>query len=810
MSAAPSEPPTQPTLAAALAAWDAGLCVVRVNADGTKTPIGKWKQWQTNRPPRETVARWFADGHPGMGVLTGAVSGNLEMLELEGLAVHDGVWQRFLDLADTEGLGPLVDRIITGYSETSPSAGVHLFYKIAGEALGEGNRKLARRNVTTTLIETRGEGGFVVVAPSHGGTHPTGEAWIAECGSFATIATITADERLSLFELCERFDEMTAADVAKPLPVQVANTIRIARPAADSEHWMQAVIDELARRTWADILGAYGWTHAMTSQGVDYWRRPGKDDGWSATTNAKGTDRMIVFSSNTPFVEYTGRGLAPSYDRLDVIATYSHGGDRVAAARTLAGRDTLKPTRTGQIVVSGAHTPPAHIDPETGEIIAADGQDGPALLPEEFWQARQVYEHIRTAARARLIAPDALFGAVLARVALMTDHRFILPPIIGRYGTLDFLLGLSGPSGAGKGSTLDTSAEVLPASVGQANDYRTTTAPVGSGEGMTHAYYEPTTETVDGKKKTVYRRKWEGILFRIDEGQTLSTLAQRSGQTTMTTLRSAWSGEGLGGSYASADKKVTLEPRSYRFVGVMGIQPALAKDLLADHIGGTPQRFVWLSMLDPHVPDDTPEWPGVIPWQPPAWTSRDASQVGGRMSTVIAVDEVVTGILRAERRDKLRTGGTDDDHAALRRLKLSALLAILDERLNVTPDDWRLAGMVADTSTAAVEGMRRAIDNEAERVAMLDAAQAGRRARAAEHARAQVANETDRVARTIARHVHKHHGECSKPCVRRCVTQAVRSDLRAVMPDGIARAVALGWVVEDENEGLEPGESRPA
>lgn len=46
MSAAPSEPPTQPTLAAALAAWDAGLCVVRVNADGTKTPIGRLAQWR--------------------------------------------------------------------------------------------------------------------------------------------------------------------------------------------------------------------------------------------------------------------------------------------------------------------------------------------------------------------------------------------------------------------------------------------------------------------------------------------------------------------------------------------------------------------------------------------------------------------------------------------------------------------------------------------------------------------------------------------------------------------------------------------
>lgn len=790
-------------LEAALAAYDAGLCVVRAHDDGSKAPVGTWKQWQTTRPPRAQVARWFADGHPGMGIICGAVSGNLEMLELEGVAVREGIWDRLQQRCDEAGLGPVLDRIVYGYSETTPSAGIHMVYR-SDEI--DGNLKLARRDKVTTLIETRGEGGFVVVAPSHGPVHPTGQAWELENGSFASIAAITPDERRLLHAICREFDEVTPEDETKPLPDAIEANITIAPiTVGGHEGWMQAVIDELDRKSWRDVLEPYGWTYCMTAKNVDYWRRPDKSEGgFSATTNAKGTDRLIVFSSNTPFSEYTGRGLAPSYDRLDVIATYSHGGDRVAAARALAGPGFAPRNIAAgvQFAAGGAR----NMAPDSGQPDAVD----PVVLPEEFWQSRAIFGHIRTAARARLISPDALFGAVLARVALLTDHRFVLPATVGRFGTLDLLLGLSGGSGAGKGSTLDTAADVLPAQSAR-DDYRTKTAPIGSGEGMVHAYFEPIAETIDGKRKTVYRRRWEGILFRIDEGQALGALAQRSGQTTMTTIRSAWSGEMLGGSYASADKKVSLEAGTYRFVGVMAIQPALARDILADHIGGTPQRFIWLSMMDPDVPDVAPAWPGPINWSPPVWSSADASPVmHGRMATVIVLADEIVAELHAERRHKLRNGGTSDDHAALRRLKVATLLAILDERLNVTIDDWHLAGLVAETSKAAIEQMRHAIEAEEERVVQRDVSMAGRRAQAAELARASVANETDRVARTIGRHVHKHHAETGKPCHRRCISKAVRSDLRHVALAGIARAIAVGWLLEDDDEGFTPGDSRPA
>ena len=79
----------------ALAAFDAGLCVVRVKADGSKRPVAVagcgpvdpatgergygWKAFETLRPDRAIVAEWFAGKHPGIGVVTGEISGNLEI-----------------------------------------------------------------------------------------------------------------------------------------------------------------------------------------------------------------------------------------------------------------------------------------------------------------------------------------------------------------------------------------------------------------------------------------------------------------------------------------------------------------------------------------------------------------------------------------------------------------------------------------------------------------------------------------------------------------------------------------------------------
>jgi hypothetical protein len=58
------------------------------------------------------------------------------------------------------------------------------------------------------LIETRGEGGYLVIAPSNGRVHPTGKPYVLRRGGLATIAEITPEEREALWALARSFDEM--------------------------------------------------------------------------------------------------------------------------------------------------------------------------------------------------------------------------------------------------------------------------------------------------------------------------------------------------------------------------------------------------------------------------------------------------------------------------------------------------------------------------------------------------------------------------------------------------------------------------
>jgi putative DNA primase/helicase len=61
-----------------------GICAVPVATDGSKRPaLANWKLYQERLPTPDELMTWFASAE-GVGVICGKVSGNLEMLELEG------------------------------------------------------------------------------------------------------------------------------------------------------------------------------------------------------------------------------------------------------------------------------------------------------------------------------------------------------------------------------------------------------------------------------------------------------------------------------------------------------------------------------------------------------------------------------------------------------------------------------------------------------------------------------------------------------------------------------------------------------
>jgi hypothetical protein len=92
-------------------------------------------------------------------VVCGAVSGNLEAIDFDN---HGELFAKWAEALPQE----LFDRLVI---ERTPSGGFHASYRCAAPV--GGNLKLAtgmRDGKRTTLIETRGEGGYVKCAPSAG------------------------------------------------------------------------------------------------------------------------------------------------------------------------------------------------------------------------------------------------------------------------------------------------------------------------------------------------------------------------------------------------------------------------------------------------------------------------------------------------------------------------------------------------------------------------------------------------------------------------------------------------------------------
>jgi hypothetical protein len=376
---------------AAINALSRGLCVFPPAENGTKAPDGRWGEYQTSRSTIDDIRRWYgASGPPkrtGLGVICGAVSGNLEAFEFDR---QGSAYEPFKEAARGLGMGDLIDRLEAGYLERSPSGGIHWLYRC--EAVSE-NTKLAEyesdkinpatnKPIPKALIETRGEGGYIVTAPTNGRVHPTGGAYVLISGGFGSIPTITAEERAELWSLARTFDEMPPEEDACE-PREAAG-----RASQGQSDWdVLPGTDYGERTTWDEILPKHGWQRAYESRGVVHWRRPGKSVGVSATTNYAETDLLKVFTTSSDFAA------GKTYTKFAAYAVLEHGGNFPLAFRALAdlryGKRKPKP--------EGAQPPPppAGGDAEDAYAAATDaelgiigGDEVEPENPEWLWEHR--------------------------------------------------------------------------------------------------------------------------------------------------------------------------------------------------------------------------------------------------------------------------------------------------------------------------------------------------------------------------------------------------------------------------------------
>ena len=325
----------------------AGLAVLP--ADKTlKRPVMAWKNYQEHRPITVDVERWFSDRHNAICLICGKVSGNLEVIDFDQHGELYPAWEAQIQ-------AELKSKLVI---ERTQAGGFHVAYRCA-EVVG-GNTKLAqgiRNDKLVTLIETRGEGGLILCAPSDGYTLTQGD--------YADLPILTAEERKLLLNTATQLDEIKA-EKHLPKPVLPQNFTMYEPSCSNFEKRPGDDFNE--RINFGEMLNFYGWKLLRTlPDGNQYWQRPGKTGDQHSATLKDGI--FYVFSSNAaPFEPNKG------YTAFSAFALLRHNGDFRKAAADLLAQGYSQPKEVISV------TPEAET---VKDDIAEDFKD-PGKLPKDL------------------------------------------------------------------------------------------------------------------------------------------------------------------------------------------------------------------------------------------------------------------------------------------------------------------------------------------------------------------------------------------------------------------------------------------
>ncbi len=447
-------------LPSALAYRESGLSVLPAKRLAKRPSLPGWKNFQLRIPQERQVVEWFSKPEDAICVVTGQVSGNLEMLDFDRGGDRFEAWK--------EQIPPeLLARLVI---ETSQSGGKHVIYRCTEPI--NGNMKLAmgfRDGAMVTLIETRGEGGLFLCAPTLG--------YSLEQGSLTEIPVLTPQEREILLETAWSLNEyLPTADVPADSQFVPEN-----RPGDDFNN----------RGDIRALLIKYGWTLVKKAEN-ELWRRPGKANGWSASLKDKS---FYVFSGNAAPLEPNR-----AYSPFAVFAWLEYGGDFEMAARVLRqqgyGGDPMGAT------IIQLHEPNEFVT----EPTVKNGIVDPGPVPLEMLRIPGFVSEVMDLCLATAPYPNHVmaFSGALALQAFLAGRKVRDP---GDNRTNLYLLGLA-HSAAGKDWPRKLNTRIL-FEIGAAGSLGER---FSSGEGIQDALYlSPSmlfqTDEIDGMLQSMSKSK---------------------------------------------------------------------------------------------------------------------------------------------------------------------------------------------------------------------------------------------------------------------------------------------------------------
>ncbi len=180
-------------------------------------------------------------------------------------------------------------------------------------------------------------------------------------GGPKSIPTLTVPERDQLHKLFVTFD---AIPKHESITEDIKQRVESLTPGDDYN----------AKVSWEQILEPLGWSKVYTTRDkVTAWRRPGKNEGVSATTNHAGNDKFFVFSTSTQFEAER------SYSKFAVFTLVEHGGDFAASARALRSQGYGEARK--ELGTLEVHSP---------SLVQLHNEDGEVI--ESSWIPKQIEE----------------------------------------------------------------------------------------------------------------------------------------------------------------------------------------------------------------------------------------------------------------------------------------------------------------------------------------------------------------------------------------------------------------------------------
>lgn len=252
-----------------------------------------------------------------IAIACGTVSDGFYAIDFDGHGGED-IEAIFVEYFDNPSVQYLIQQDLLSVYKT-PSGGFHIYYKCKIEV---GAKKVARWKNGTGMIETRGNGSYIICYPSPNYEYIAGN-------EIVKLDYIDKETHEWLMELAHSFDQ---------LPEVTAKELNSGEGRKWPEKWDDHKLDgnfnnqqgEYAK----ELLKEAGWKliTIRRNDGVELWQRPGKSeqDGISATFGVKFNMFYNFSQSATPFE-------VKAYSPFEIYTLLKFNGDWKKA------KDSLRP-----------------------------------------------------------------------------------------------------------------------------------------------------------------------------------------------------------------------------------------------------------------------------------------------------------------------------------------------------------------------------------------------------------------------------------------------------------------------------------